>query len=57
MRAVVDSLRLLPSPLQKVLGGAGVEQLVGGNAGEHHEFLGGECGKPFDQHRKNGGEQ
>jgi hypothetical protein len=29
----------LPAPIQKVLGGAGVEQLVGGNAGEHHEFL------------------
>lgn len=34
----------LPATIQQDLGGAGVEQLVGGNAGEHHEcFLTMEC--------------
>ena len=28
--------------------------MVGRNAGEHHDFLGGECGKPLKQHSENG---
>jgi hypothetical protein len=28
----------LPAPIQKVLGGAGVEQLVGGNTCDHHDL-------------------
>jgi len=48
---------LLPAPIQKVLGCAGVEQLVGRDAGEHHEFLGGECGKPLKQRSENGREE
>jgi hypothetical protein len=32
-------LSFLPSPIQKILGGAGVEQLVGGNACDHHDLL------------------
>ncbi|MEB3360760.1 MAG: hypothetical protein VKI42_01395 [Synechococcaceae cyanobacterium] len=53
MRAVVASLRgpqrrlswrrvtvaASAAPLQKVLGGLGVEQLVGGNACDHHDFF------------------
>ena len=46
---------LLAALRQQVLRGAGVEQLVGGDAGEHHEFLGGECGQPLKQHSENGG--
>ncbi|MCX5967647.1 MAG: hypothetical protein NTV57_08425 [Cyanobacteria bacterium] len=48
-------LPFLPSSIQQVLGGAGVEELVGGNACDHHDLLGGECGKPFKQHSDNGG--
>ena len=29
---------LLPAPIEKVLGGAGMEQLVGGDACDHHDL-------------------
>ena len=47
----------LPAPIQKVLGGACVEQLVGGDSCDHHDLLGSECGKPLKQHSENGGQQ
>jgi hypothetical protein len=45
----------LPAPIQKVLGGTGVEQLVGRNTCDHHDLLVGECRKPLKQHSENGG--
>ena len=50
-------LPLLPAPLQKVLSGAGVEQLVGGIACERPDFLGAKCWKQLKQHSENGGKQ
>ena len=51
---LASCLPFLPAPIQKVLGGAGVEQLVGWNACDHHDFLGAKFGNPLKRHTKDG---